>query len=409
MISYIILIALLFFLFTNRDKCVLLVAITYPTLFLFKVFYGWSVIDVISFAMFVLYLPSFRGSIQKTPVFWGLLAIFFSTLATQIVNYHGAQIMGHFPPYSEILLVLTLWQVCKKDLDSNFIFKTIFVYMLIIALYGMLESIIGTNPFIDYLRDTGAELASQRTDYIRNGLYRSQSLTIWTSTFGTLCCFMSLLLSKSMLAGWTKKSLFRWFIVLMCLAGVFITGSRTIILMTILAYVYLTQHLKNGKTIASLLIVGCVGVFFFGSYFEQVIGMFTHSDSVDGSSMELRELQYETTLFFWSFNPIWGNGINYVNLATELDSNLYGAESLLFKLLIDRGVIGVASFVILIASSILYLVKHHYLSMITIVAAYVFGKMNSLLPSLNEAYFLIFLFLLISLDGKYNDTEVSSY
>lgn len=101
---------------------------------------------------------------------------------------------------------------------------------------------------------------------------------------------------------------------------------------------------------------------FVVSYFGDVIYSMTNSgasSTVDGSSADLRLLQWECCLPDFLHSPIWGNGRMYLwNGVAPYNSILLGAESICFSLLVNYGIMGAATYTFMIICSIFLL--HHY-------------------------------------------------
>ena len=79
---------------------------------------------------------------------------------------------------------------------------------------------------------------------------------------------------------------------------------------------------------------------------------FTGNYDVGGSSMDMRMRQLDISLFLFLQNPIFGGGLSMIYyLMTDISiPELAGAESQLFYLLIERGLLGILGYLWLIIS-----------------------------------------------------------
>lgn len=149
-----------------------------------------------------------------------------------------------------------------------------------------------------------------------------------------------------------KKILF----ILGLLLCIVFTATRTplIILILGLCVYYLFQN--KAKFVSAILFVGLAFVLFkdillnneyIGRYVEGIIDLFlTGGENTQGSSADLRELQWLTTLRYLEEAPIWGHGEGYTLQMTSesgrffalKDSDLAGAEGYQYITLIDYGI-----------------------------------------------------------------------
>lgn len=142
----------------------------------------------------------------------------------------------------------------------------------------------------------------------------------------------------------------------MCLLliGVFLANSRA----TILALVFgLLQfdYIRKPKTLLIAFFIFLIMVLPFSDYILNVyhsIFDFTGNYDVGGSSMDMRMRQLDISLFLFLQNPIFGGGLSMIYyLMTDISiPELAGAESQLFYLLIERGLLGILGYLWLIIS-----------------------------------------------------------
>lgn len=245
-----------------------------------------------------------------------------------------------------------------------FLIKVFVAYLGIMSVFGLFEALTGANPFIGYLSSHGLKLPEQRGEYIRFGLYRAQGFTIWCSVFGTACGLGLTYLLHLYFNGRFKGTAIHYALLSLLLIGVVACATRTIIAMTAIALVSILGYLySNIKKFMPLICVAIVLFVFAQDVMYELIDSFINHEDAGGSSVEMRAVQYAAAYSFFEDSPIWGNGLGYVEVAKEKSMWLLGAESIIFKLLIDRGTIGIATdiFFVLHGLYVLYFQKNNFL------------------------------------------------
>ena len=92
-----------------------------------------------------------------------------------------------------------------------------------------------------------------------------------------------------------------------------------------------------------------MAAFFLMPFINSLINSIVDTQSVGGSSQELRLNQLEIAYMYMQQSPIWGNGRLYTwNYAIPNTPALMGAESIWFQLMIDYGSMGCLSFIVLL-------------------------------------------------------------
>ena len=154
-----------------------------------------------------------------------------------------------------------------------------------------------------------------------------------------------------------------------------LSGSRTVMLSGFIAILLLFMLTKASKIKVKVVfgvLVFCVLAYLFVPSFtfmvDNSIGSVLLNDSssqrrIDGSSVEMREGQLYGAKAMWLQHPILGNGFKYIFLDLGWGSNKYvgdmfGYESLLFNVIIERGLVGLIAYVIFFYSIFRYFIKN---------------------------------------------------
>lgn len=296
-----------------------------------------------------------------------------------------------------VIPVSSYFAIQKISKFWNFLFLNIFIFVSVILSVGFIELSLGFNPIILWLKSVniGDYSSEQREDYIRFGMYRCQSLMVWCSTYGVVCGVTALLLLLLNYYKRFKQSLLVVLMSLLLLFGMFTCGTRSVfvaITITLLAYIFQAAF-KFKYLLVGLLLLLCA-FYLFPDFFDQVLLSLTDTSSVGGSDTELRQSQLKIALREFSKSPFIGNGYGRCSYLVNRNIGLYGAESFLFWTLIDRGIMGLVCTLILLFSTIKYLMKQNFL-LCFIPLGIMVGKYSSLFPDIEETYYFFYLFIVL--------------
>lgn len=152
-------------------------------------------------------------------------------------------------------------------------------------------------------------------------------------------------------------------ILVMLGATSFLCGSRTLIFL-IIAIVALYFFLRLGK-LAKVVSATTLTLSLFLSAQAYDKFMETFNQEGQGSSIELRFVQLAVSYTYFMNSPIYGNGLHFIQrdiLGTDSgpvkgDSEAKYFESLLFYLLINFGLVGLLSYMVLILTLLIYFMR----------------------------------------------------
>ncbi len=303
-----------------------------------------------------------------------------------------------------IIPISTFFSIKKIGNFWNFLFTNIILYAIVILSVGFVELYLGFNPVILWLKAIGIGdyTAEQSEEYIRFGMYRCQSLLVWCSTYGVTCGFTAVLLLLLNYFGRIKSTKIVIFIVALLFFGMFTCGTRSVYVavgICLLAYVFLAAI--KVKYIVAVLIFSIFAYYIFTDFFDQVLLSFTDSSSVGGSDAEMRAGQFDVAYSEFIKSPLIGNGEGRCGALLEKNIGLLGAESFLFWVLIDRGIMGLICSFYLLISTIGY-VKKQNISLCFIPLGIMTGKFISLFPQIDETYYFFYLFILLRAYREYS-------
>jgi len=391
MIAYILFACLFLVYLRDARKALIITVVCYPTLWLF--YTGKICVVTLMTLLFLLtVLKKYNGKRWEIPLFMkGITALFFSYLVSGLLakEIHLLVLVNSLHIF---LLPITLYLLYEPTLKYRQYFKrTVTVYLLVLVVYGVWESYNVSNPVLDYLRYSGMSLSEQSEDYIRFGMYRAQSLTIWCSAFGSACGIGLVYLLHQYFKRNLKANLLFWPFIALLAYGVVLSGTRTVIVMTCIAMFSLVGYFskRNIKKFIPIAISLCVLYLLFQGMFQEIVESIVHHEDTEGSTLEMRQYQYAAAYMFFEQSPIIGNGLSFTSQATEKNSELLGAESIIFSIIIDRGIIGLLTFAYYIWNVVVTLYRKNCVPYIFLFLAFIFGKISSLLPSLDETWVLL--------------------
>lgn len=392
--SILAIVILFFFLLKSPEKCLLLVFIWYPTLTILPVCRGINVTTLfIYLLLFYTFIKKGKQAFLSYPFLWPFVICISSYVISAIFGYKIALSVARW--VEQYFLAWTMWALYKSSKSNdNFLFFSLMAYLLLLDVYAMFESVTVMNPFLDYLRSSGIDIPYQSATYMRYGLYRSQSLTIWTSIMATSSGLGAVFMAYAFFSKRLEPSPILYAAWVFCLIGVFISGTRSVMVVTTIASFCFLRNLINVKYIILLGSLIFIAVSFTGDFFSEVVDSFVHSDEAGGSSVEQRGMQFLVAFKYWMVAPFIGNGLDFTDFLVSQNVGLLGAESIIFRLLIDRGIVGFLSFVFLYSYSIWMLVKKGLSPYSFILVGFCFGKVVSLLYTLEEAYVFSYVVLL---------------
>lgn len=389
-------IILLYIFYKSPIKCVTLVFIWYPTLKLLPICRGVNVTTIFAYLLFFYALYS-RGkkSFVSFPFLLPFVLSIGSYLISAVIGYKIAFSVGKW--LEQYFLVLAIWSLFKPiGSFCNFCIYNFIAYLLILDVYAVFESITVTNPFISYI-NSYVYIPQQASNYVRYGLFRSQSLTIWTDVMAIISSSGAVFLLFAFFKNLVKPNFVLYFTWVLSASAVFISGCRSIILATFFS---LGGIIKNLFSIKYVFIVGCLVsslLFIFSDFFSQVLESFVHSDEAGGSDMEMRAVQFAVMFQYWKNAPIFGNGLDYTDFLIDQKVGLLGAESVIFRLLLDRGIVGFLLYVFLFVYSIVKLYKMNRIELSSIFIGYFVGRLFTALYGIDEAYMFGYVVLMLKM------------
>lgn len=256
---------------------------------------------------------------------------------------------------------LTIYLLDKEILtkkDINELIKNISYLIIISCIYGLYTMVLGSNPIIEYelsFIPSGMEDKLVDSSDTMRGL-KMQSFFGGATQFSA---FVMLTIITFCAVNKTKGNATYLQICLFLLGIVFafLTKTRASMfaaLVTTLYFAFKQKSTQYIKIIILILILLPLIKPFLGENMVFIESIFKTSsqDEVGGSSIDLRLQQAAIVWQIFLEHPILGEGINSLSYTLNKFQDLFGAESIWFQLLLERGLLGLVSYIYIFYYSI---------------------------------------------------------
>lgn len=268
--------------------------------------------------------------------------------------------------YAALFLVFILFRN-KTDI-VNSIYKPVMVCCIIIEIYGIFNFIFDANPIAELISSIYNQEHIMKLLNVLDGAERKGVLSIYRYSFdygfnsGLIFLYLLYYLFNN------KVNAIHYVCMGLSFVGVFLCGSRTIIISMIFASAiyFMISHrsVRKVKIFLSAIVVSSLSYLFVPQINNMVnitIDTLIYQDSnLDkGSSVSMRTAQMAGAVILWEKSPIIGNGYNYIFVDLNWKKGTYhgkmaGFESIVYSLLIERGIVGIFVYVIFFFVLLLY-------------------------------------------------------
>lgn len=397
MIGYILLLLLIYFLCKSFYKACIFIMIW--SLVFMHVNVGvdytlWGISALVAFILFI-YKLTRRDIIFKNFPFttsYVILILSFVVAGFSLKIGVIGDIIGMF------LYPYIAW-MAKYKIENywRFIFMNLALFTIIIVSVGLVELTMGFNPVSLYLESKNImRFTEVSEDYVRFGFYRCRSLMGWCSTYGVACGFTMITILFCTYYKMFRLYIFSYILCILLLIGVLSTGTRSVYVAVCIGFIPLVMNYATKFKYVVLLFVIIMIVYTNNQeFFDEIIDSFVHSDEAGGSSVDMRMSQFQAAYKYFERSPLFGNGIGAVGKAVETNSQLLGAESCVYIIMIDRGLFGFVAYGWFNIQMVLYLYRNRkYRVLIFIPIAILVGKIISAFIDIDEVYPIFFLSIL---------------
>lgn len=360
-------------------------------------------------------------AILKNTLVWKVILIFLVSMVFLIFGSPHLHDLGmiRYVIQEEVLfkyfLLLYAFYCCRNYKDLRTIVNFTLVGFFIMSFLGI----------INYLTKESTYIGELMTSYKNSAMFQDINLSAMFANsyrfrvnasflnpfdYGYMCIALFLLYTFSYQKDIITKRLYS-IIVLLCLFGIFVCGSRTVILTFVIsAAFYVFFAFNAGKTIKVafisliMLFVAYQTVPYVNEKVNFALSAVDKNYDEDGSTLEGRSLQYATVFYHIKDNLLLGKGYSYFTIDLGwaqgkqglVDKELYGLEGVAMNYLLERGIVGYALYLAFYTILLFYLYRHRSrdrqlssLGMSIIVAYTIFSNMTGELLSVQISLLIL--------------------
>ncbi len=337
---------------------------------------GMSAVIAVDMTLILIYFLKYRTKKLKaglrfdwfplTGVFWITLVSFLLSSIFAIVPLSTGLVATLKYFVSNFGIIFVCFKCLNTEEDVRLYIKAGLVVAILITCLGLFESIFKDNPWLDfvYMNSPQDENTKGRMWYtppfigeslqMRLGMVRAYSTFGIHIAFGTACVFLLYLfmtISKYKFHLIKNKQLV--VVILLLVAGALASNSKTPlvgIVVMIFAFYSVSQVFQPKIILPLVAVFVAVFVFFPDLIVANFMSLFNPelAEEAGGSTVAGRQLQFKVALEMFSKNPLFGNGIDSISVLRNIGNNdlILGAESSFLKILPERGLLGLAAYIV---------------------------------------------------------------
>ena len=301
-----------------------------------------------------------------------LVVISFLLAVATSSHLHNLNDFGYFA-LSEVMvkqlaLVYGFLALRKKDSLIPMVYVS-FGALILMTVSGVVNYIDKSS----FLVDTLYQDSLTDYDFITADRFRVQATFLNPFDYGYMCVLLALMHLYAFLQRMEGKAMLA-IAQTCCLFGVITCNCRTILfcygVCALLFAVCLQREASRKAKIVIISFAACmllVAIFPFARQtFRSILSIFDTRSSIRGSSLGMRILQLGTVLYYISGRFLFfGRGVHFFerDLGWEngslmaADSDLYGLEGIYLNLLLERGIVGFAIYMVMMTLILIFLIR----------------------------------------------------
>lgn len=310
----------------------------------------------IFFIILFIYRYKNKDFFKKFPLQNEFLLILFTYLLSTIFSQipFGNTILGTIQLLvNDYIIIIVIWFTIRNIRQVRLLVKTLNIIILLASIYGIIAFIADQNPIIEFemsLLPANLEKMTIANATVR-GL-KAQSFFLSPTNFGVYIALFWLVgvMIKSKYKVFYNFST-KYFIVLtiLIIISTTLTKTRTSIfsfLVLALPFLFKKSFIQSKYSYPLFLALFC-SIPIISTYISPYVVSIFDADSsqVAGSSLNMRLNQLSIIWNEFIRNPISGLGIGSMVLVKAKNYEIYGAESIWFWILLERGIIGLISYI----------------------------------------------------------------
>lgn len=319
---------------------------------------------VACFTICIFYFGMYQGKTNRNqfPLFFPLILLFCSEFLSAFMAMTSGNTLNFLQnTFVGILFLYVVWKCLCQESDLIRVLKGYSIIFSIAIILSCFEQVAHFNPIIHMEKmllpaNAPIGLIWESTQVRFGGLFRSQAFMPISITYGGYCViffiFYFLFSQRYTLYIYYQKVKNKLFMLGLVL-GTVLSGSKSPImslLIGFLPYVKL-KWFHNIKLIISIICIASLISTLAIKMYDDIYEALTVENSYEysgGSSLAMREVQFDISFNAFKKSPVIGNGTKYTQVLCDKEPLLLGAESIWFKLLIEKGIIGIIAFLTLV-------------------------------------------------------------
>lgn len=362
----------------------------------------------------ILHIKEIILLLKKDILLYSTVGIIFVTFLLFLNSPHYLSPKGVLKLISSELIwkyfVVVYALICIRNKNSLVpLVNSAMLGMVLLTIIGIVNYVTKQADFVTTALE-GAKVDAAMEDlgeiYSRADRFRVQSMFLNAFDYGYICVLSFFLFyygySKQIISG-----LFFSIFSLCSLFGIITCGCRTVLLVFVISmFLYFYISIPSRKRLRLILVMTLLAITAYQvkpiqDTFDNTLSVFQKNSDVSGSSLEMRAIQFASVLYHIEGNYLFGKGKDYFNIDMGwqdggsdglVDQDLYGTEGIYLKLLLERGVVGLLSFYLYLASIFVVLYRKKSLDSVTfnfgliVLVAYFFfthatGELSSSIPT----------------------------
>jgi hypothetical protein len=298
---------------------------------------------------------------------------------------------------NDYVIAFMFWIVIDNKEKIRFFIRYCISVFSFACIFGFIELIFNTNLYVEFLYDhVNRDLLDGKFYDVgeRLGMRRVLSLFVSPNNFiyGAFISIMCFYFNYK--SSMKSKIKYGYLFVYLTVIMILLANSRTVLVSSLVIMLPIFFLLKKQNR---WLFFICFVIFIFPLYrqFESnILSVFSLSDNnaIEGSSVSGRMMQFAGSYELFLRSPIVGNGLGSIDYFISDNVGykwiILGTESIWMKLMIERGIIGIVSYLVLFIELFKRYNMRNSILFFTVVGYLVAHTMSSL-PGFNLSFIII--------------------
>ena len=306
--------------------------------------------------------------LKKNKLFWIVVLMIIPSIVLIIYSPHYHDIQGAMALFI-YEIVLIGFSILSNQYNYKRIYRSAYYALIVLTVFGLINVVIQSAPWITWLGNTNYDAAGD----LAKERFQIRALYSNSFNYGFMCVISLAFFYVGYIRKYVNK--YMWYqVIAMCVFGILVHGSRTVLVTSLIFvfFVWLTQSTTSkkvyyffGVTISLLFLYNFVPM--FNERVHLLVETFNSSNTISGSSIEMRDMQLGAVWYYIKDYPIFGRGYRffYFDLGWgqfysggRMDADLRGIEGVYLEYLLERGIFGYVSYLIFYISLMIILLKN---------------------------------------------------